>query len=193
MAVLARLDRRCDRAEEQGSVHLAAVRQWDDYLRLVGEGDDKAAEALLDTARDRPTCPLPERANPIPLPDLSGDDPADSVWQKDGVWMTVFPPPPGFAGRESREWNGLNYYERECSPDEAELLDANRAAAEAEERAELTACAEAERDSFFGKAKAELEQMRGTAAAEDDGSGDPLTEVELETGSLSLRNGPSEF
>src|SRR5437763_10137806 len=52
MAVLGRLDRRCDRAEERGSVHLTAVRQWDAYLRLVGEGDDKAAEALLDTAQD---------------------------------------------------------------------------------------------------------------------------------------------
>lgn len=49
-------------------------------------------------------------------------------------------------------WDGDEYYERACTPEEAELLDANLAAAEAEDRVE----AEAERDQWFAKLKAEL-------------------------------------
>lgn len=63
--------------------------------------------------------------------------------------MTSFPPPPGFDGQENAPWDGFTYYERICTPEEAALLDANEAAAEAEEHAELTARAEARRDSWF--------------------------------------------
>ena len=173
MAVLNRLDRRCDRAEERGSVHLAAVRNWDQYLRLVGNGEDRAAEALLDTpvlsgvegALDCPTCPLPERANPIPVPSPSWEDPSENVWKTDdGVWMTTFPPPPGFDGYENREWDGFAYYERACTADEAELLDAHHAAALADEEAEATAFAEAERDSWFAKLRTELAAFRHAGA-----------------------------
>ena len=161
MAVLNRLDRRCDRAEEQGAIHLAAVRNWGDYLNLIGEGEDQAAEALLGNAPDCPTCPLPERKSPIPVPDPPGYDPGEHVWQtEEGVWMTTFPPPPGFGGHENRPWDGFNYYERECTAEEAELLDANAAAAEAEEYAENTAHAEAERDAWFEKLRAELSGLR---------------------------------
>jgi hypothetical protein len=171
IAALNRLDRRCDRAEESGSVHLAAVRNWDEYLRLVGNGDDQAAEALLDTPQQRPTCPLPERANPIPAPSPPGCDPWDKVWKlgtegmratarehglADGTWMTSFPPPPGFDGYQNCRWDGFAYYERECTAEEAELIDAGLAAEEAEEYAEITGDAEAERDSFFGKLRTKL-------------------------------------
>ena len=53
--------------------------------------------------------------------------------------MTTFPPPPGFDGHENRRWDGFNYYERACTPEEVELIEAHDAAAEAEEFAELTA------------------------------------------------------
>lgn len=71
--------------------------------------------------------------------------------------MTSFPPPPGFDGLENREWDGFNYYERACTAEEAELLNAHMASAEAEERAEVTAFAEAERDGWFAKLRAELD------------------------------------
>ena len=74
--------------------------------------------------------------------------------------MTSHPPTPGFDGYESNDWDGLRSYERACTAEEAELLDAHRAAALAEEQAELTALAEAERDQWFDKLRTELAEMR---------------------------------
>jgi len=161
IAVLNRLDRRCDRAEERGSVHLAAVRNWDEYLRLVGKGEDKAAEALLDTAQDCPTCPLPERANPIPVGDPPGSHPWEDCWKDDrGVWMTCFPPPPGFDGYENSPWDGLSYYERTCTPGEVELIEAHSAAAIEAEARELDSFCNAKRDKFFGALRSDLARWR---------------------------------
>lgn len=70
--------------------------------------------------------------------------------------MTTFPPPPGFDGHENRRWDGFNYYERACTPEEVELIEAHDAAAEAEEFAELTAEAEAERDAYFASLRTGL-------------------------------------
>ena len=47
IAVLNRLDRRCDRAAERGSAHLRAAAQWDAFIGAVGTGDTDAATALL--------------------------------------------------------------------------------------------------------------------------------------------------
>ena len=190
IAVLNRLDRRCDRAEERGSIHLAAVRNWDEYLRLVGDGEDAAAEALLDrpvpsgveAAQHCPTCTLPERANPISRPDPTGCDPSENCWKAGsaddlhpdragdvavGTWITTFPPPAGFEGYQNVEWDGDRWYERACTVDEAALLDAHQAAEEASWRAERTADAEAERDNFFAglrTAIAELDPAQGSGA-----------------------------
>jgi hypothetical protein len=189
IAVLNRLDKRCDRAEERGSLHLAAMRNWDEYLSLIGKGEDAAAEALLDRpvlsdsekAQNRPACPLPERANPIPVADPPGFDPADHIWQvgtdadlrpnrepdlPDGTWMTIFPPPPGFEGYENIPFDGFNWYERTCTAEEIELIEAHQAAAEAEERAEFIAFAESERDGFFGMLRRELGREEPPAAPE---------------------------
>jgi hypothetical protein len=79
------------------------------------------------------------------------------VWLDDnGRWMTTFPPPPGFDGDQSRTWDGHTYYERACTPEEAELIEAHQAAMLAEDTAELTAHAEAERDSFFATLRRDL-------------------------------------
>jgi hypothetical protein len=75
--------------------------------------------------------------------------------------MTTFPPPFGFEGDENIEWDGDNYYERACTAEEAELLEANQAAAEAEELAELTAFAQAQRDDYFGQLRAGLKREPG--------------------------------
>ena len=77
--------------------------------------------------------------------------------------MTSFPPPPGFDGYESGPWDGLDYYERACTPEEAELIDADQAAAEAEELAELTADAEAERDRYFASLREQMSANRAPA------------------------------
>jgi hypothetical protein len=155
IAVLNRLDKRCDRAEEMGSKHLAIVRNWDEWLDHIGKGEDEAAQALIEPVEDRTSCKLPESENPTR--DIPGYDPWENVWRNDdGVWMTTFAPPPGFEGHENRPWDGFNRYERTCTAEEAELLDANQAAAEAEELAEDIALAKEEREEFFGALRREV-------------------------------------
>jgi hypothetical protein len=186
MAVLHRLDKRCDRAEEQGSPHLAIVRRWDEWLDLIGKGDEAGARAILESPPHCQFGQLPESANPTEIGDPPGCDIWDNVWKTDaGVWMTTFPPPPGFDGYENCAWDGWTWYERACTPEEAELLDANEAAAAAEEQAELTAGAETERDTFFAQLRSELRRRPGlepgsafSSAAEEEETEDPLTEVE---------------
>jgi hypothetical protein len=153
MAVLHRLDKRCDRAAELGGAHLALVRHWDEWLTLVGNGEEQAALALLQSARPESapseSAPhqiaqhhelreLPESENPTAdIPDPPGMEDWKPCWRDEqGRWLTDFPPPPGFDGYESCEWDGFTRYERACTAEEAALLDADEAAAEAEERAE---------------------------------------------------------
>jgi hypothetical protein len=53
------------------------------------------------------------------------------------TWFTDFPPPAGFAGYESCDWGEPDEkYERECTPEEAEVLEADAKRAVAVERAE---------------------------------------------------------
>ena len=85
---------------------------------------------------------LPQSGNPTDVnfeedEELQGSDVSDRCWkdEDDNVWMTNFAPPPGFEGWEKCKWGGWRY-ERECTPEEAAVLEANRAAAEAAEREE---------------------------------------------------------
>jgi hypothetical protein len=142
-AVLARLDRRCDRAEERGSKHLALVQRWDDVIGMIGRGEDDAAIAILEagpqSAQHRQPSQLPDTNSPTAdKEEVERIHLWDRCWKdEDGVWMTDFPPPPGFTGYQSCEWNDPDRsYKRKCSSEEAELLDADDAAAEAEERAD---------------------------------------------------------
>ncbi len=64
--------------------------------------------------------------------------------------MTDLPPPPGFEGYEKEEWGSFTY-DRACTPEEAELLEANEAASIAEDRSQQ----ERLRDSWFGTLRAE--------------------------------------
>jgi hypothetical protein len=90
IAVLNRLDKRCDRAEERGDKHLAVMRSWDEWLDLIGKGDDQAAQAILDGAQDCQDCQLPESANPTAIRNPPGYDVWESVWRADdGHWMTI--------------------------------------------------------------------------------------------------------
>jgi hypothetical protein len=54
------------------------------------------------------------------------------------------PPPPGFTGYEKREYGSFGY-ERSCTPEEAELLEADAAAMESQQLADE----EALRDAWF--------------------------------------------
>jgi hypothetical protein len=129
VAVLNRLDRRCDRAEERGDKHLALMRHWDEYLGHVGTGDDEAARALLETrgadaAQQCQPCQLPESEDGAEAaPQVEQFDLERRYWRDDeGTWITDFPPPPGFTGYESGDF-GQDDYQRECSEEEQQLLN----------------------------------------------------------------------
>lgn len=171
MAVLNRLDKRCDRAVEHGSRHVPAVRHWEEFLTFISRGEDEAAEALLASPfpggaegaphgqfgqlslGESPTVKRPTtleewaRLHPL-MPDDDGEDEADlshRCWKDDeGNWITDFPPPPDFDGYRVGAWGDPNY-ERACTDEEAELLEADSQALDQNELEQD----EALRDSWF--------------------------------------------
>ena len=120
------------------------MRRWDEWLDLVGKGDEQAARAILESPPHGQFGQLPERASPTPsLPDYNY---WDDVWKNDeGVWLTSFPPPAGYAGYERGTYDCMQYYERHCTPEEVAALVAHFDAQEAEDRAYH----ERDRDIFF--------------------------------------------
>lgn len=146
IAVLHRLDKRCDRAAGLGSHHLEAVRHWDQWLTLVGKGENEAAALLLlpapgETLPHCQNCQLPESGNPTEDDEDEGLDLSDRCWFDEGdeLWMTNFPPPAGFAGYESRPYEDIEDeepYRRACTPEEVAILEASDVADRAAERAE---------------------------------------------------------
>ena len=154
IAVLHRLDRRCDRVVEQGSAHLPIVRHWDQWMTLVGRGEEQSARALLEdpVASNVEGAPhgqfgqLPLRENPTPEEDKPQEiDLSDRCWKdEDGVWMTNFPPPPDFDGYRIGDWRD-HKYERACTDEEAAILEADEATAIADELTDE----EALRDAWF--------------------------------------------
>ena len=160
LAVLKRLDKQAeeDRADEGLAARIAGG--WKDALDALREGGTGAVAGALEPEVDEVDIPPPPGCDPFGncwRAASAGDlNPRRTCGVADGTWITTFPPPPGFDGYENCEWDCFTWYERACTPEEAELLDANEAAAAAEEEAELTAFAEAERDSYFAKLRAAI-------------------------------------
>ena len=158
IAVLHRLDKRCDRSAELGARHLLIIEKWDEWLSLVGKGAEAEAAALLEPARsaNSPDLQLPQ----LPLSENptedEGLDLSDRCWwdDDDECWMTDFPPPPGFDGYESRGYDEINEdepYVRACTDEEAAILEADRATDRAADRTEE----EELRDQWFDYLKSE--------------------------------------
>ena len=159
IAVLHRLDKRCDRAAEVGSRHLALMAHWGEWLALVGKGAESEAAALLEppamggaeAARDGQLGQLPESGSPTAGVDEDESlDLSDRCWWDgfDECWKTDFPPPAGFDGWQSRDYDELDEdepYVRVCTEEEAAILEADRAADRTAERAEE----EQLRDAWF--------------------------------------------
>lgn len=94
-------------------------------------------------------------------------DLSDRCWLQgemgEKVWMTSFPPPRDFSGWQKCEWGDPDEaYERECTPEEVAILEADIASARAAERAEE----ESLRDSWF----ALLKEEQGVDAAGGGGA-----------------------
>jgi hypothetical protein len=160
IAVLHRLDKRCDRAEERGSKHLALVARWDEWLALVGKGAEQEAAALLEPAQHCQKCQIPQSENPTALDSEEEEiDLSDRFWldedSTERVWMTDFPPPADFTLYQSCEYGDPDrIYKRECTPEEVETLEADIARGRAIERSED----EALRDEWFELLRAECSE-----------------------------------
>jgi hypothetical protein len=170
LGLLNRLDKRCDRAEERGGAHLALIQRWDEVLALIGKGEDEAARALIEPASEQnaklcQNCQFPESENPIEEDgDEDGIDLSHRFWRDgiDELWMTDFPPPAGFTGYQSRDYDDVEdeeRYVRACTEEEVAILEAD----EKRERA-------AERDEWLAMLKSEAEDSgsaeEGVAAIE---------------------------
>jgi len=145
IAVLHRLDKRCDRSIELGSEHLAVVRNWEQFLAHIGGGEEQSAQALLDSAPHGQLGQLPLGENPT-----ADDEEPDAIdlsgrcWKDGDEWMTDFPPPPEFTGYQHGDWRDPNY-QRACTSEEAAILQAD----ESEAAADALADEETLRDAWF--------------------------------------------
>jgi len=174
LQILRRLDRLADsvrspmvRAEPRRSVPAPRSQPFDWTLAVeaLRTGDDAGvARALalgdgdkVEEVHGAPNLPLP--------PDEPEEiDLSHRFWEswRDGekTWFTDFPPPPGFTGYESCGWGDPDEkYERECTPEEAEILEADAARTREAERTED----EALRDEWLELLRAE--RLGGAAAA----------------------------
>ena len=174
IAVLHRLDKRCDRAVELGSRHLPLVRHWDEWLRLVGKGEEQAARAFLESTPHGQFGQLPESENPTGEADEDdGIDLSHRFWRDeiDEVWMTDFPPPAGFTGYQNRPYeedDPSESYVRACTEEEAAILEAGEKA----DRAAIRAEDEELRDAWFAMLRDELSpplrEGEGVGASESE-------------------------
>jgi hypothetical protein len=168
LAVLNRLDKRCDRALEAAGPGLALMQRWDEWLRLVAQGVEKGAFRDLELTcakklEQRQVRQLPLRPNPIcesPAVHFGSlaPDCADRCWQdEDGRWITTFPPPPGFDGDQRGVCDGGNYYERACTEEECAILEGWEPAVEAQ-----TVTEDAQRrNAYFASLKADIDAAAG--------------------------------
>jgi len=162
IAVLHRLDKRCDVARERGDRHVSLLRHWDEWLALIGKGEEAGALALIETAKHGQFGQLPESENPTMLEsEDDGLDLSDRCWKDgiDDIWMTDFPPPVGFSGYESRPYDEEDEderYNRECTAEEKAILEAEAAASRVAQRIED----EALRDAWFATLKEEAASSR---------------------------------
>jgi hypothetical protein len=163
IAVLNRMDKHCEAAVARRADFLGLVRNWDQWLELVGAGDDEAARSVLATG----SLPGPQDCQVGQL--LLGadgarqivEDPIGDAWEDDGIWWTDFAPPPDFDGVEEGRW-GDYQYKRHCTDDEAELMQRLTEA----EQSDGLSDARAARDEWFAARAAELsalEEDRGGA------------------------------
>ena len=166
IAVLNRLDARCDRAERIGEPTLRVAANWEAYLAALGEDRTADAQAMLappplkyddddvifgqgsesmlihQLHQLRQGKALDEEA------DFADEDDDARVWIEDHSWRTNYPPPDGFNGYEDGIY-GDEDYNRRCTPEEGALLDRRYPDALVDEAEEQRQTDEAERDSYF--------------------------------------------
>ena len=136
LAVLRRLDKQAQDDSDEGALAARIEDHWQDVVEGLRAGGTMAVTEVLSTKTDEADI----------VPGDWADEPDSDVWQTDaGVWMTTHAPPPDFDGYQNATFDGLNDYERECTAEEVELIEATDASAVAD----LIAEADARREWYF--------------------------------------------
>jgi hypothetical protein len=148
---------------------IAVAARWQPWMDALEQGAPPPPLA----AEPRADAPPADAGPAVPAPvhgesEEDWDDVFDGseVWEEDGMWLTRFPPPEGFAGDEFGAW-GEDGYSRTLSPEEQAVIDEdNRWTQEqaAGGAAADLARARAERDRYFGFNRGEENVMGGDAA-----------------------------
>lgn len=136
-------------------------------MEALRAGDDEAVAAALALLG-----PAEVHEVHTPPDSLDGEDDgfveidfSDRCWRDDGEWWCDFPPPDGFTGREDGDYGDPDEpYQRQCTAEEAAILDADEARQRDAGRAE-----DAElRDTWFALLREEAERGRDDVAEEGD-------------------------
>ena len=186
MAVLARLDRRQDRAELLDQPHLRAVANWEAFVDAVSEERTEDAEAIIAPP------PLPEPqlhqlsddfsqfSEDLDLEDKDPDERA-RIWISDHSWRTNFPPPVGFRGDETGIY-GDDDYSRQCTPEEWAVLDRRYPdeCALPDDSVGGRAGDEAQRDAMFAELAKQFDAEGPTTIAEEAAAFDQAGEQKQE-------------
>jgi hypothetical protein len=167
MSLLTRLDRMAEAPQgphasnTETAIARLVSQDFEAFLALIERGGAGAEAALFIAARAPNTGEDFDSHEQCELgaddaPEMREKDP-DALEEEDEryalayyddiseIWLTSFPPPPGFDGEES-ECYGHSDYERTLSPAEAAVAIARADA----KKARITAIAAAERDAYFG-------------------------------------------
>ncbi|MBA3667407.1 MAG: hypothetical protein H0W65_06765 [Sphingomonas sp.] len=183
IAVLNRLDARCDRAERFKLPTQRLAANWDAYVAALAEGRTADAEAMLAPPSPPPAM-LGQGGNSMLIhqlrqlragqmldeeegspPENDGEE-DERVWAENYSWRTNYPPPPGFNGDEDGAYGELGY-SRNCTPEERAILDLRYPDQFVEEEDEELIADEAERDSFFAALAGELEEAEEESPEEE--------------------------
>ena len=149
---------------------------WEHAIDALRTGDDEGVARALALIGE--PVPSPSKGDKVEEVEALRDGPAgeeeddtldlsDRCWwdELEECWMTDFPPPAGFDGYDSRPYDDFEDdepYIRACTGEEVAILDADRAADRALERAED----EALRDEWFALLR--NGQSEGPCTALDD-------------------------
>ena len=133
---------------------------WNLAMDAFRTGDDECAAMALAVVKGHE---VEEVEDPLNRPPSDGDedglDLSDRCWRDpidDDIWLTDFPPPAGFTGYESRDFDDIEDdepYVRACTEEEVAILEAIEAADRVAERADD----EALRDEWFALLRSELD------------------------------------
>lgn len=153
IAVLHRLDKRCDHAAERGAGHLGAVARWAEFTAAVGNGDEEAVRAIVTPAEAAPHCQACQLREAEDAEDQAMEDENYRIWpdEENGEWRTNFPPPQGFSGEQRHDYGAFSY-SRTLAADELALVEADLR----REREAVIAADAADRDDYFAALKAEM-------------------------------------